>query len=1090
MATETLQIRVREDGSRVVSRNIRSIGTSAKVTEKSVDFLKATLLSLGGAFSIREATKYLDISTRLENRLRVTGVEGKELKAVYQALLETSNATFSSFEATTELYARLALSSRELGVSQKDLVGFTKTLNQSIILSGATALEAEQGLIQLAQGMASGTLRGDELRSVLEQLPMVADIIADGMGVTRGELRGLGADGKITGKVIVDAFREASDTLDGKFGKNIITVAQATQVFKNTFIDLVGQVREATGINEILADILLTLAANMKAVASASIAMGVAIATAFAPSVIQSFIAHLKTLFAIIRAHPLMAIATALAGIITYVTLMRHEFLLGIDDFTSLGDLMSAVIFMIKEAYAAVKADSNFMNNMMGQISTAFTTFGTSFVNFVVNIITVSQALGRQVQVFLLARLRDIRGMLVQWFEESLHAVGRVTWGVFKILLGGMHSLFRGAASGIKDELTQVLEGVGNAFNNFLLALGNIASGIGEWFSQAFDRIWEDITLGVKQTLKVWDQEFNSFFAGTGKGLAGFLRSVARVIDRMEAFLMGSLNGLKTFFDVAPELLIVAFKKAVNAAAGLMEDFYNGIVGGINKIAEFAGAEGRMDELFLPKMDVVEGRGLELGDRIATSIQEGFDKQGGFWENKLNVALDLAIDFGLARKAKQALSDISDEAGELADQADKNKKEWEKFLKMLEKLLRKLFPIQAAMQDQAKDLAILERAYKANLITLDKYAEAIERVHQSYADAIDPMGAWRRELEEETNAYNMSVSDRSAYREALDVITTLREKGLDLSSKEKREVFELIQAHEKLGAVAAAEESIYGKFNDRRTAVKDETQAIQNLLGRGEISQTEGRAAAAGILESEGLDTTLFDAMIAHKEQKYKELYGTIADLEQKGLLSHADAERAKLQVSIQKNAAETAAAKEFFGGLANLQSANVKFLFDIGKAAAITQAVINTHEAATKAIAQGGVFGPAMAAGAIAAGAAQVAQIASQRFEPPSKPGFAVGGEFTVPGPTGGVDSQLVAFRASPGERVQVRTPEQVRRGTGALEQGASGGDMKPIVNLKNVNVLDPSLVGDYLTTDSGEQTLINAIQNNRETIKRALES
>ena len=97
-----------------------------------------------------------------------------------------ANATRSDFEATSELYARLANSSKELGVGQEQLLKFTKILNQAIVLSGASAEEAAGGIRQLAQGMASGTLRGDELNSVMENFPKVADIIAQGLGVTRG----------------------------------------------------------------------------------------------------------------------------------------------------------------------------------------------------------------------------------------------------------------------------------------------------------------------------------------------------------------------------------------------------------------------------------------------------------------------------------------------------------------------------------------------------------------------------------------------------------------------------------------------------------------------------------------------------------------------------------------------------------------------------------------------------------------------------------------------------------------------------------------------------------------------------------------
>ena len=159
MAEERIDIVITERGSRVVRRNIEDIGNSARKSADGVDLLKRALAALGGAVAARELVRLLDTYTNLNNRLRATGLEAQNLTAVYQELRAVANDTRSSFEGSVELYSRLALSSKELGVSQRDLIDFTKSLNQAIILSGASATEAQAGLIQLSQGMASGTLR-------------------------------------------------------------------------------------------------------------------------------------------------------------------------------------------------------------------------------------------------------------------------------------------------------------------------------------------------------------------------------------------------------------------------------------------------------------------------------------------------------------------------------------------------------------------------------------------------------------------------------------------------------------------------------------------------------------------------------------------------------------------------------------------------------------------------------------------------------------------------------------------------------------------------------------------------------------------
>jgi hypothetical protein len=85
----------------------------------------------------------------------------------------------------------------------------------------------------------------------------------------------------------------------------------------------------------------------------------------------------------------------------------------------------------------------------------------------------------------------------------------------------------------------------------------------------------------------------------------------------------------------------------------------------------------------------------------------------------------------------------------------------------------------------------------------------------------------------------------------------------------------------------------------------------------------------------------------------------------------------------------------------------------------------------------------------------------------------------------SGGPDSQMLQIKASPGERVQVQTPAQVRKGTNAAIEGMGGGAVAPQVNQKIVNVLDPAMVGDFLSTEEGEQILVNVMRRNATSIQ-----
>lgn len=344
MTTENIDIRIREDGSRVVRRNLEDVGNTARKSADAVDLLKKVLLTLGGAAAAREVLQLVDAYQTLQNRLRSTGLEGDNLTGVYQALLKASNDTRSSIEGSVELYARLAVSSKELGVSQQQLIDFTKSLNQAILLSGASATEAQAGIIQLSQGMASGTLRGDELRSVLEQLPAVADVIAKNLGVTRGQLRKLGEDGKITAQSILQAFQKARGELEEKFANTVPTLSQSFQILKNNFLDFVGRMDQASGFSAALSRAMQFLANNIDAVVGGLTALvsGIVLVggTVY---LVRGLATAFQALTAAIAANPLGALLIVVTSAITALTIFRDQIKLGTDQLTTLGDFLRAL---------------------------------------------------------------------------------------------------------------------------------------------------------------------------------------------------------------------------------------------------------------------------------------------------------------------------------------------------------------------------------------------------------------------------------------------------------------------------------------------------------------------------------------------------------------------------------------------------------------------------------------------------------------------------------------------------------------------------------------------------------------------------
>ena len=323
-------------GSRVVEGELNRVGTAA---DRVGGLIRRAFAFVGVGVGVRELINLADTFTALQNRLRVVTNSTAELNDVTDQLFQIAQRTRSSFEGTVELYSRVALSARELGQSQETLLNFTESLNQALILSGATATEAQAGLIQFSQGLASGALRGDELRSVLEQLPVVADIIAQELGVTRGELRELGAEGAITADIIFRAFASAREELGQRFAKTVPTVSQSFQILRNAIIGVVGQFDAAVGPSRALSRAIVFLAENIDTVARLSGTLAGVLVGVLAARGINAAIVGVKALTAAIAANPIGAIAIGVTAAVSALIFFGDQIEIASDGIATLQDL-------------------------------------------------------------------------------------------------------------------------------------------------------------------------------------------------------------------------------------------------------------------------------------------------------------------------------------------------------------------------------------------------------------------------------------------------------------------------------------------------------------------------------------------------------------------------------------------------------------------------------------------------------------------------------------------------------------------------------------------------------------------------------
>lgn len=246
-----------------VERSSNRATRSGERAERMAQQLRNTLAAFGGALGLQQIVQYADTWNLIEGRLGLVTSGTRNLGVVQNELFSIANRSRQGFEATSELYAKVARGARGLGASQREMLTVTEAIGQSFIVSSASVQQADSAVRQLGQAFASGTLRGDELNSILENSDRLAQAIATGMGVTTGQLRTLGREGKLTSKQVFDAIHSQAGAIEEEFGRMPTTVGQSVTVLKNEILRFVGAGDNATGASKALADTVLLISRNL-----------------------------------------------------------------------------------------------------------------------------------------------------------------------------------------------------------------------------------------------------------------------------------------------------------------------------------------------------------------------------------------------------------------------------------------------------------------------------------------------------------------------------------------------------------------------------------------------------------------------------------------------------------------------------------------------------------------------------------------------------------------------------------------------------------------------------------------------------------
>jgi tape measure domain-containing protein len=249
------------------TKSLTTVDSSAQSLSNTINSLKSGVVALGTAFlalrGINYFNKVSDDLVKVQNRLRLSTDSAEELLKTQTKIYQVAKDARATFADTANIYVDFTKALERTNFSQQRILNVTKTIQQAAALSGSSAEATRGALIQLTQGIASGTLRGEELNSVMEQMKYLGQGIQTVLGKNAGSLRKFAEEGNLTTEVLLNVLETLGDKTQKDFEKTAFTVEAATGRMKQSIDFFFADINQYFGSSERLAKILVGISSEI-----------------------------------------------------------------------------------------------------------------------------------------------------------------------------------------------------------------------------------------------------------------------------------------------------------------------------------------------------------------------------------------------------------------------------------------------------------------------------------------------------------------------------------------------------------------------------------------------------------------------------------------------------------------------------------------------------------------------------------------------------------------------------------------------------------------------------------------------------------
>ena len=182
------------------------------------------------------AAQTADQLASVRSRINLINDGTQTTAEIMDKVYDAAQRSRGSYVDMADSVAKLNMLAKDAFSSNDEAIMFVEQLNKQFKISGASIEESSAAMYQLTQAMAAGKLQGDEFHSIMENAPMLAQSIAQEMGLTVGQLKDMSSQGLITADIIKEALFNSAEETNAKFAEIPMTFAEVGQSIQNEML--------------------------------------------------------------------------------------------------------------------------------------------------------------------------------------------------------------------------------------------------------------------------------------------------------------------------------------------------------------------------------------------------------------------------------------------------------------------------------------------------------------------------------------------------------------------------------------------------------------------------------------------------------------------------------------------------------------------------------------------------------------------------------------------------------------------------------------------------------------------------------------